>query len=230
MGAIGVSFILNKTTADDFAVWLLATWKGYYDPREQLQQLMQGRGLPRRLTASLGYVLEADSDGPAELYIFDDVVTFVLLPISADRLEVRSTCSEFPKLAKYWSFILQAIGSRWPEARPALAAVIGDAESTPDGEHGMESTPAMIGDAESTPAAQGHNFDKDDDIPRFGSCRDLSTREVREIVKRCKVYQDRPGGSAAKFWDSLGIDSESKLPKSFSLGCLNGWLRNSRFS
>ncbi len=207
MGAIGVSFILN-TSADMFADWLLATWKGYYDPREQLQQLLQGRGIPRRLTASLGYVLEADSDGPAELHFFDDVVTFVLLPISADRLEVRSTCSEFPELAKYWSFILHIIAARWPEARPDLAAVIGDAEGTP--------------------AILESEFDQDD-IPKFGTKRDLTTREVREIVRRCKAYQEREG-SARKFWDH--VESEKFIPegpKSFSLGALNGWLRDSRF-
>lgn len=70
-----------------------------------------------------------------------------------------------------------------------------------------------------------------DSIPHWGRRRDLSTHEVREIVRRCKVYRQVPGGSIAKFHDqeSRNWPDPEDAPKGYSLKTLQKWMNEDRF-
>lgn len=65
-----------------------------------------------------------------------------------------------------------------------------------------------------------------DNIPRWGTRRDLSTYEVKKIVKRCKSFQQLPGGSIAKFHEQeSGKWAEEDSPTSYSLKTLQAWMK-----
>lgn len=70
-----------------------------------------------------------------------------------------------------------------------------------------------------------------DSIPQWGTRRDLSTHEVREIVKRCKEFQQLPGGSIARFHDqeSRKWPEPDDAPKGYSLKTLQKWVTDERF-
>lgn len=71
----------------------------------------------------------------------------------------------------------------------------------------------------------------EDDIPRYGRRRDLSTREVKEIVKRCKKFKKLDGGTISKFYDqeSRKWPDPEDAPKSYSEKTLQNWMINKRF-
>lgn len=63
-----------------------------------------------------------------------------------------------------------------------------------------------------------------DSIPRWGTRHDLSTWEVRDIVRRCKQYQEA-GGSINKFHEqeSRHWPEPEDSPKSYSAKTLASW-------
>lgn len=74
--------------------------------------------------------------------------------------------------------------------------------------------------------SEADDFDPDD-IPRWGTCHDLSTNDVRRIVQRCMDFQ-KAHGSVREFHD-LQPDHRSKESHSYSLGLLRQWLYDERF-
>lgn len=111
-----------------------------------------------------------------------------------------------------------------PEPEPAEPTeAAAEAEPTPEPEPAEPAEAA----AEAEPAAE--KIDPDD-IPRWGTRRDLSTREVRDIVRRCREFQKLPGGSVAKFYEQESRKwSAEEGPKSYSCKTLEAWLRNPFF-
>lgn len=69
----------------------------------------------------------------------------------------------------------------------------------------------------------------DDDIPRYGTCGDLSRNDVRTIVRRCNAYRRQHGHSVRGFHLSQGFDEDKDDPRSYTLETLRKWLRDSRF-
>ena len=69
-----------------------------------------------------------------------------------------------------------------------------------------------------------------DSIPQWGRRRDLSTHEVREIVRRFKEYK-AAGGSIAKFHnlESQQWPDPEDSPRAYSAKTLEKWLKQKRF-
>ena len=64
-----------------------------------------------------------------------------------------------------------------------------------------------------------------DDIPKYGTFRNLSTNQVKEIVRRCKDNQAQKI-SVKKFY--LHVISKDERRK-YALDTLKGWLRDKKF-
>jgi hypothetical protein len=62
-------------------------------------------------------------------------------------------------------------------------------------------------------------------VPKYGSDGDLTGNEVKEIVKRCRVYQER-GGPIRMFYDDV---LQNRYPNKFSFETLRSWLKNKEF-
>lgn len=103
-------------------------------------------------------------------------------------------------------------------------------EDSPEAQPPADDSPRADEVAPSEPAHDDGPAPDPDDIPRWGTRRDLSTNEVRGIVRRGKQYQ-AVGGSIATFHEqeSRQWSDPEDWPKSYSLKTLQKWMTQQRF-
>jgi hypothetical protein len=65
-----------------------------------------------------------------------------------------------------------------------------------------------------------------ENLPKYGTDRDLSENDVRLIVKRCRTSQ-KAGTSVREFYMNVLLSDESNK---FSFETLRSWLKNPRFN
>jgi hypothetical protein len=63
-------------------------------------------------------------------------------------------------------------------------------------------------------------------VGHYGTCRDLSYEDVKQIVKRCRDYQER-GGTVPSFYEMQNISPGE--PGSYELETLRSWLYDPKF-
>jgi hypothetical protein len=64
---------------------------------------------------------------------------------------------------------------------------------------------------------------------KYGTCRDLTIDDVRDIVKRCRAFQAKDG-KITEFYRRGSRDFSPGEPRSYELETLRGWLKNPRFA
>lgn len=64
---------------------------------------------------------------------------------------------------------------------------------------------------------------------KYGSCRDLTIDDVRDIVKRCRAFQAR-GGKIVEFYRRKSQSFSPGEPRSYELETLRSWLNNPKFA
>jgi hypothetical protein len=69
-----------------------------------------------------------------------------------------------------------------------------------------------------------NNVDPSGDIPKYGTYRDLTEKQVRSIVKQCRAYQEREG-TIEWYYNNL----PSQVREQFRLETLKSWLKNPKF-
>ena len=119
---VTVTFILD-TGADTLANWLKATWRPEHAGRVNLQTLRDdhGRqGATRRLAADGVLTYEREGQAAAVAYGLETMVLFELLPLSAERLEVRAECRYHATLLPWFADLLAEMVKRWPVMRDTL--------------------------------------------------------------------------------------------------------------
>ena len=125
-----VTFFL-ETSADNFATWLLTTWRaphaGSHYGGYQLQALgdgwSRGRTPVRTLTAAAIYVSRVENErGNLTAYKFEDVLSFQLIPIANERVEVQAKI-DLPVLLSYLADLIEDMAhpARWPQLRDTLS-------------------------------------------------------------------------------------------------------------
>lgn len=235
MEAQAVTFVLN-TDRDSFIAWLENWWSdwrwknaglgriptetgGYIGVSNLLTEDRKTGAILRK--AELFYMAPQQDDPESWVY-YDRLRGFewAIVSLGAERCEVKFTTHDERLLPFYWQ-ALQAVILRWPdvqwiEINPSIEA------SAP------ESQPAQSDEAEN------RNATDPDSIPQWGRHHDLSTHEVREIVRRCKAYQALPGGSIAKFYKQESRQWQywpdpEEAPRYYSQKTLEGWTRDTRF-
>lgn len=139
-------------------------------------------------------------------------VTAVGMGADKSTLEIFDNEPHWERIADAWAWLVSELAAR------------GRIEGGP-----AEQQSATAGEAAAVIDAALPETDPDD-IPRWGRRRDLSTREVREIVRRCKAYQ-AAGGSIAKFraQESMYWPDPNDSPRSYSVRTLEAWMRDARF-
>ena len=228
-----VTFTL-PTDREGFTAWLEAWWPdwsyrqltistgdtgGYLSLSNPLTQ--EHRRGAVVLKAELAYMLPKQED-PTCLTCYVGLRGFewAIVPLGAGRCQVKFTTQDARLLHLYWP-ALQAVMLRWPdmqfiEIRPPI-----------------EGSAPEVQPAGSAPEVQPARDDgpDPDGIPQWGTRRDLSTHEVRTIVKRCNQYRQLPGGSIAKFHEreSWKWPDPDDAPKGYSLKTLQKWVNMERF-
>jgi hypothetical protein len=185
---------------------------------------------PGRLTLAIrGIYIPGSGEGREEKEV--EPIQLDVETVASERLAVTAKC-DTPEAMDYFSEILRWMMKCWPEAtqqllepgfQQELQLMISDAE--------QDTWKPILGTAQQpTPAAASAT----DILPaeltvggKYGTYRDLTIAEVRDIVARCLAFQRR-GGKVPDFYRQLNIEPDG--PRSFTLETLRGWLKDAKFA
>ena len=64
---------------------------------------------------------------------------------------------------------------------------------------------------------------------KYGTFRDLTIDDVKDIVERCRDFQAQ-GGKVPEFYRRQNLSPYQEEPRSYALETLRGWLKDPRFA
>jgi hypothetical protein len=106
--------------------------------------------------------------------------------------------------------VLGKLSGLLPESRPKPAG--DDAARKP----GQSKSPEILSESIEDPTGG-----------KYGTCRDLTIDDVRDIVRRCRAFQEI-GGKVPEFYRREDINPGE--PRSYELETLRSWLKKTNFS
>lgn len=75
-----------------------------------------GNLFPAKVTAEMeGVYLTADNDGRETAWLTNAIIRFVVVPLSAHRIEVQAECMQPLAVGDYFETLLADIAKRWPD-------------------------------------------------------------------------------------------------------------------
>jgi hypothetical protein len=145
-----------------------------------------------------------------------DPIDFAIVPIDPARIEVTAVC-RISLVRPYFVELLLEIDGTWHGAVAEALDHLGDFDEEALAE-------AMEQESADEPPPRSEIDDPTGGL--YGTCRDMTIGEVRNIVKRCKEFKER-GGNIPEFYRREDITPGG--PKSYELETLRSWLKNPKF-
>lgn len=246
---------IQDTSAGTFATWLLASWPEAEPIEIELVTLHLGRlwqDPPARADGSINLVM-GGSCGYGDFgehwtleEMPEPVIRLVLLPLAADRVEVRLTWRlDCDGLRAHLVSVLDAIAARWPELRRTIRGPLAPSPQpqtpapweVPLENQRIEPTPHILANWErlqreginvvsqtTPPASRPPSIEKAKSA-KYGTGRDLTYDDVKEIITQCNAWTAR-GGKVSAFYKFKGKETGDG---SFALETLRKWLTDPRF-
>lgn len=220
---MGKIFYLKKTSKGDFAKWLehyrernqrIGTGNGYYE-LYRVRHTSKGRSLDSVYVGFYG-------EGTVETVELPGLITFELIQISEDLKVIAECKDDYGLIAPITAYFLKLLH--------VLREEYGDAYEEPEArvDSAVKQQEPV---APQPPTSAGANAR--DILPtelevggKYGTCRDLTIRDVRAIVAKCLAFTER-GGKVTAFYEQLNITPGQ--PRSFELETLRGWLKDPKF-
>jgi hypothetical protein len=207
---------------DSFATWITdRIWRlsSLKHPEVEWSSIIPGHFKTEVYTAPLPTSREQRTASHLAIVhsgVAPDPIDFKIIPTAPTRIEVTAVCRS-SIVRPYFVELLLEIDGTW---HGAVAEAL-DHLGVFDQEALTETT-----DQESDDEPPPRSEIDDPTGGLYGTCRDMTIGEVREIVRRCEKFKER-GGQIPEFYRREDITPGG--PKSYELETLRSWLKNPKF-